>query len=88
MSSKFGLIGTMDGWKKGDLPFNQMVSIILNSYSTIEDRTIAITSQLASDTEVDYAIDQLIKDLEIVRKKAKEKINKNNERIRSSYKDI
>ena len=32
------------------------------------------SAQLASDNEVDYAIDNLIKDLESVRKKAKEKI--------------
>lgn len=85
MNGKFGVVGILDGWKKGDLPGNQMVNIVLNSYSTLRDGNIAITSQLASDTEVDYAIDGLIKDLNMARKKAKEKIKKTNEKIRNSF---
>jgi hypothetical protein len=84
MSGKFGVVGIMDGWKKGDLPGNQMVNIVLNSYGTLNDGSLALTAQLASDQEVDYAVDQLIKDLEVARKKAKEKIKNTNERIRSS----
>lgn len=84
MSRKFGVVGIMDGWKKGDLPRGQMVNVVLNSYGTLNDGSVAITAELASDQEVDYAIDQLIKDLEVARKKAKEKIKKTNERIRSS----
>lgn len=61
-----------------------MVSIILNSYATLNNGSVAITARLASDQEVDYAVDQLIKDLKVARKKAKEKIKKTNERIQSS----
>jgi hypothetical protein len=74
MKGKFGVVGIMDGWKKGDLPGNQMVNIVLNSYSTLKDGNIALTAQLATDSEVDHAIDQLIHDLEAVRKVAKKKI--------------
>ena len=84
MSGKFGVVGIMDGYKKGDFPGNQMVNIVLNSYGNLNDGSVAITAQLASDQEVDYAVDQLIKDLEVTRKKAKEKINKTNKIIRSS----
>lgn len=84
MSGRFGVVGTMDGWKKGDLPGNQMVNIVLNSNTTLNDGSVAITAQLASNQEVDNAIDQLIKDLEVVRKKAKEKIKKTNEMVRST----
>jgi hypothetical protein len=73
--------------KKGDLPANQMVNIVVNSFSTLRDGSIAITADLAADQEVDYAVDQLIKDLGVVRKKAKEKIKKTNEKIRASLKD-
>lgn len=84
MSGKFSVVGIMDGWKKGDLPGNQMVNIVLSSYGTLNNGLVAVTAQLASEQEVDYAVDQLIKDLEIARKKAKEKIKKTNEKIRSS----
>ena len=85
VKGKFGVVGVLDGWKKGDLPGNQMVNIVLNSYSTLNDGIIAITAQLASDSEVDYEIDSLIRDLEQVRKTAKTKIKITNDRIRSSY---
>lgn len=76
MKGKFGVVGIMDGWKKGDLPGKQMVNIVLNNYSTLNDGNITLTAKLATDSEVDHAIDQLIHDLETVRKKAKEKIGK------------
>lgn len=84
MSEIFGVLGTMDDWKKGDLPGNQTVNIVLNSYARLNNGSIAITAELASDEEVDCAIDQITKELEFVRKKAKEKIKKTNEIIRSS----
>jgi hypothetical protein len=87
MSGKFEVIGILDGWKKGDMPSNQMVNIVLNGCPTIQDGFVAVTAQLATDNEVDYAVDNLIKDLEAARKKAKEKIKKTNEKIRASYKD-
>ena len=84
MKGKFGVVGILDGWKAGDLPGNQMVSLVLNSHSKLKNGDIAITALLASDEEVDYAINSLIKDLEVARKKAKEKIKKTNDRIRES----
>lgn len=58
MSGKFGVVGIMDGWKKGDLPGDQKVNIVLNSYGTLNDGSVAITAQLASDQEVDSVIAQ------------------------------
>jgi len=84
MSRRFGVIGVMDGWKKGDLPGPQMVSIFLGSYGTLKDGKIVITSELATDKNVDEEVDQLIKGLEAVRKEAKENIRKTNKKIRSS----
>ena len=85
MNGKFGVVGILDGWKKGDMPGPQMVNIVLNSYTSAYDGSIAITHDLATEGEVDHAVDQLIKDLESTRKKAKEKIKKTNERIHSSF---
>lgn len=84
MNGKFNVIGILDNWKKGDLPGNQMVNIILNDYATIHNGNISLTAELASDDEIDYAVDKLIKDLEQVRKKAKNNIAKINEMIRNS----
>lgn len=87
MSVEFHVVGIMDSWKKGDLPGNQMVNIVLKPYLTLNDGLVVLTAQLASDQEVDYAVDQLIKDLEVARKKAKEKIKKTNERILSTLRE-
>ena len=75
MKGKFGVIGIMDGIKKDDLPGNQMVYIVLNSWETLNNGNIAVTAQLATDREVNDNIDQLIHDLETVRKMAKKKIS-------------
>lgn len=80
----FGVTGIMDGWKIGDLPGNQMVHIVLNRCMTLPDGSITLTASLATDTEVDYAIDQLIKELETIRKKAKIKIVNDTRKIRES----
>ena len=84
MKGKFGVVGVMDGWKKGDVSGKQMVNIVLNQYSKLHDGNIALTARLLTDSEVDYAIDNLIRDLEAARKKAKEKIKKTNKKIRDS----
>jgi DNA-binding protein YbaB len=84
MKGKFGIVGQFDGWKKGDMRGNQMVNIVINSHSTIRDGWVSISPKLASDGEVDEIVDSLIKDLEAVRKKAKENIRKTNEKIRKS----
>ena len=84
MRNIFGVCGVLDKWKKGDLPGSEMVAITLDIYSSSNEGVISLTPQLASDEEVDYAVDQIIRDLEKVRKKAKERIRKNNEKVRSS----
>lgn len=83
MKGKFGVVGILDKWKKGDLPGNQMVNIVLNSYSSSNDGTILITPQLATDEEVDNAVNQLINDLEKARVAAKKSIKTINEKIRT-----
>ena len=79
---KFGVIGTMDRWKKGDQANNQMLNIVLNSCSkTKED--INITPTLASAPEVDYEIDALISELENIRVYAKRNIVETNKKTKN-----
>ena len=42
------------------------------------------TRIIVCDEEIDYEVDKIIKELEEIRKKAKAKIKKSNERIRNS----
>lgn len=86
MKGKFGVVGVLDGWKKGDIPGNQMVYLVLNSHFKLKNGDIVISPQMASDKEVDCEIDNLIKDLERARRKAKENIKKTNDRIREASK--
>lgn len=83
MKGRFNLIGTMDKRKKGDLLGNQMVFVTLAQYGTNPDGKVLLTCSLASDAEVDGHIDILIKELEIIRKKAKLKISSDNAKIRA-----
>lgn len=84
MQGKFGVLGILDDWEKGDIRGDQMVNIILNSHSSIRKGIICISPQLASDREVDEVVDQLIRDLESVRKEAKKNIRSMNTRMRNS----
>ena len=52
-----------------------------------KDGNISIAPQLASDQEIDYEINQLIKELETIRKKAKANIKKTNERIMQAVRE-
>jgi len=84
MMHEFSVTGIMDGWKIGDLPGNQMVNIVLNEYLTRNNGNISLTPLLATEGEVDYAVDKLIQELEAVRRKAKDKIIKDTRTIRDS----
>lgn len=46
-TGNFDVVGILDDWKEGDLPGNQMITIILNEYFTIDDGSIAVTARLA-----------------------------------------
>ncbi|MEJ1366292.1 MAG: hypothetical protein RPU42_14550 [Candidatus Sedimenticola sp. (ex Thyasira tokunagai)] len=81
MSYKFKVVGLLDGWKKGDPPGAQQVNIVLDKIFTTPKGDIAITPLLATEQEVDYEVDQLIKGLESIRRKAKSNIKRTNERI-------
>ena len=84
MSGKFGVFNPFQKWKKGDLPCDPTVTIALNQWGT-NDGVVTISASLASDTEIDFAIDQLKKDLESASKEAKRVLKSQREKIRSSF---
>ena len=85
MPGKFGVFNPFQKWKKGDLPGDPTVSVVLNEYSTSEEGIVSISSTLATDSEIDYTIDELQKNLESVRKEAKRVLKAQKEKIRASF---
>ncbi len=81
MSGQFGVINPFQKWKKGDLPFDPIVTIALNQWGT-KDGIVTISASLASDSEIDFAIDQLKNDLESARKEAKRVLKNQREKVR------
>ena len=53
-----------------------LVRIMLNQIMRLADGTIVISPTLASDSEIDFEIDQLHKELEIVKEEAKRELKK------------
>lgn len=83
MPGQFGVFNPLHKWKTGDLPADAVVFVALNEWSTNED-IVTLSASLASDTEIDFAIDRLKEDLEKVRREAKRTLNTQREKIRSS----
>jgi len=82
MSGKFGVLNPSSKWKKGDLPCDPVMYISLNSNGT-KDGNIIVTGSLASEGEIDYAVDKLKDDLEAARKEAKRKLKTQRAKIHS-----
>ena len=85
MAGKFGVFNPFKTWKNGDLPGDPTVSIILNESGTSDDGVISISVTLVTDSEIDYAINELQKNLESVRKEAKRVLKLQKEKIRASF---
>lgn len=83
MPGRFRVINRFKEWKKGDLPGNPTVIIALNEWAT-EDSIVTISESLASDSEIDFRVDQLKNDLEMVRKEAKRILKSQIEKIQTS----
>jgi len=71
MYRKFAVYNPLESWKKGDLPVDPIVEIVVENYQVRGPGRISITATLASDSEIDFAIDSLIGDLNEIRKRAK-----------------
>lgn len=84
MKTRFNVIGTMDNWKKGDLPSDQQLNIVLAEYTSSENGQVYITNKMVTDKEIDYEIDCLINELEDIRKKAKNSLLNINTKIKNT----
>jgi hypothetical protein len=84
MSEIFAVDNPFKEWKKGDFPGDPTVNIVLNECWANSEGRITITVTLATDSEIDYAIDELQKNLESVRKESKHVLKTQNEKMRAS----
>lgn len=70
----FDVFNPLEKWQKGDYPISPSVYVECISSSADDDGRIRISHQLMTDLEVDAAIDALVQELEVVRKKAKKEL--------------
>ena len=71
----FSLYSPMKDWKKGDYPVSPFVSVGLSDH--VEERgEQLLTAELMADSEIDYAVDGLVAELQTLRVKAKAELRK------------
>lgn len=81
MSRIFGVFNPLRIWKKDDLPVDPVVHIVVAQPQIHGDGEIVLTASLASDQEIDFAVNEMQKDLEEVRREAKRTLDKQREKI-------
>jgi len=62
--------------KKPKMPFNPIVTITLDNWSTSDDEVPTISANLMTEGEIDYHIQALKNDLDAVGKRAKAALRK------------
>jgi hypothetical protein len=70
---KLALYSPMRSWKKGQPPISPFVSVAVGAY-TEADGQLLLTAQLMTDSEIDYEVGVLMKELEEFRKAAKKEL--------------
>lgn len=83
MSGRFGVFNPLQKWKAGEFPADAIVFVSLNEWTT-SGEVITISSSLATESEIDFAVDRLKEDLETARRNAKRILNAQREKIRST----
>lgn len=81
MLRMFDVLNLMSDWKKGDLPMDPVIQIIANGIQKRKDGSVLITQSLVCDSEIDYVIDELHKELELIRSEAKRTIKKQKQKM-------
>ena len=64
---RLSMYSPLHNWKEGDIPTNPYVSISLDTYfgkGIDKDTKILISNQLFEDQEIDYAVNELKKELD------------------------
>jgi len=72
--AKINVIKVVPG--RHDLPFDPYVQLTLSNFSQDSPGKVFLTPRLASEMEIDTFVDDLMKQLEKARKKAKENLKK------------
>ena len=85
MSGKFDVFNPFQKWKRGDMPCDTHVTLVVNELNPEDDGRIRLTPSLATESEIDYEIDAMQRDLESLRKKAKRVLKAQRDKIRASF---
>lgn len=67
----FDVFNPLKKWKKGDYPISPAVYVQLTSFVRDQDERVLVGHQLMTEQEVDEQVNQLVEELEVVRRKAK-----------------
>ena len=87
MTGIVGVHNLLKDWKKGDMPMDPMVRLIMNrSLGEIEGFP-ALTANLAADSEVDFEVKRLKEDLDRAAIQAKRILKEQKAKILASLKD-
>lgn len=78
--SKFLLWRSVAKWKAGDVPTGAVVAVGIADQMEV-DGELLISSHLMSEREVDEAIDNLVAELEQLRRTAKATIRSDNDKV-------
>ena len=70
---KLVLCSPLRSRKQGQLPVSPFVSVAIGTHSEV-DGQLLLTAQLMTESEIDYEVDSLVKELEEFRKNAKKEI--------------
>ena len=73
--------------QKGEMPTSPYVRIWLANHSSDTSERILLSPQLKNEAEIDEAVDKLIKQLENVRKKAKQELIRKKEQRHESLQE-
>lgn len=86
MSGKFGVVNLFADWKKGDPPVDPFITLALNEVLGQVDGFPKLTATLATAPEIDFEVDQMQRDLEVVRGEAKRVLREQQLKIRGAFK--
>ena len=81
--SRFTIYSPYSKWKETDIPNNAHVNLAVGTCSLERDH-ILVSPNLMTEEEIDYAVNAMKDELEMMRKKAKVELKKQNERIRAA----
>lgn len=80
--NKLKMYSPLHSWKKGERPIDPFVYIEVGTH-TSSGTHLFLSPQLMTDTEIDYEVDSLVKELEQIRTAAKSELRTLQAKIRA-----